>query len=56
MARWMLSNAYRAAVLIRKNAAAPEGFHYDLSVQDYVENPVEEGKHWSNETYRMEPD
>lgn len=46
----------KANIISTKNANAPEGKHWDLTEVDYVDNPVESGKQWSNDTYRMEPD
>jgi hypothetical protein len=50
--RWLL-----AAQLNIKNADAPLNKHWDLSVNDYVDNPdCGPGKHWSNDLYRCVPD
>ena len=46
----------KAHILSTKNANAPTNKHYDLSVGDYVDDPVEEGYHWDNNTYKMVPD
>ncbi len=46
----------KAHILTIKNADAPLNKHYDLSLGDYTDNPTQEGYHWSNDTYRMEPD
>lgn len=50
--RWVL-----AAQLNTKNIDAPEGKHWDLSVNDYVDNLTCPGNHhWSNDLYKCVPD
>lgn len=60
LSRGQLNAALRwkmAVMLNLKNAEAPEGKHYSFEVNDYVDNPTcDEGYHWSNDTYRCEPD
>jgi hypothetical protein len=46
----------KAHIITTKNVTAPPAKHYDLSVGDYVDDPVEPGKHWDNNTYQMVPD
>ena len=45
----------KAHIITTKNANAPLNKHWDLSVGDYVDNPVDEGYTWSNDTYKLEP-
>jgi hypothetical protein len=47
---------WKAHTLVTKNGEAPLNKHWDLSVGDYVDNPVEEGKHFDYDTYQMVAD
>jgi hypothetical protein len=47
---------WKAHTIITKNADAPLNKHWDLSLGDYVDDPVEEGYHWDNDIYQMVPD
>ena len=46
----------KAHIITTKNANAPAGKHYDLTEGNYVDDPVQEGYHWSNDLYKMVPD
>lgn len=49
-------NALKAHIITAKNVDTPLNKHWDLSVSDYVDDPVEEGYHWDNDLYKMVPD
>lgn len=45
-----------AAQIAIKNASHPANQHWDIGTQSYQDNPVEAGKHWDYDLYKMVPD
>lgn len=39
-----------------KNRNAPPGKHFDLQVNDYVDDNCDDGYHWDMDAYRCIPD